>query len=144
MKIGFTGTRDGMTEAQMVAVENILRGFWRERAQVHHGCCVGADATFHETAQALGIVTVGHPAYPIGHEMRADLECDMMHDILPPLERNQAIVDLTDLIIATPFQDTEVQRSGTWATLRYSFRVNKARCIVTPDGSAVWQKLREE
>jgi len=38
----------------------------------------------------------------------------------PYLSRNRAIVDETEMLIATPAEFTEQQRSGTWSTVRYA------------------------
>lgn len=53
MRIGFTGTREGMSPAQVSSVREIL-----ERASpesVSHGDCVGADEDFDRISEDLRI-----------------------------------------------------------------------------------------
>jgi hypothetical protein len=133
MEIAFTGTREGMSQAQKLVVRNILSGFWAARGRVHHGCCIGADADFHAIARELGFFIIGHPAYEIGHPMRADLDCDELRNLLPPLDRNSVIIEESLILIATPLQ-AETTRSGTWSTIRKTRRPFMAHRIVFPDG----------
>jgi len=42
LRIGFTGTQRGMTEAQRAALKAVLTD--RSATQFHHGDCIGADA----------------------------------------------------------------------------------------------------
>ena len=62
---------------------------------------------------------------------------------LPPkdyLDRNHDIVDQTDLLIATPKENTEVLRSGTWATIRYAKKINKPTWIIETNGN-IWKGI---
>jgi hypothetical protein len=43
-----------------------------------------------------------------------------VHAVRPPLVRNKIIVDRSELLIATPFHEKEILRSGTWMTIRYA------------------------
>lgn len=48
MRIGFTGTREGMAPAQQGAVFAVLTRLRAEGAEwLHHGDCVGADTEAH-------------------------------------------------------------------------------------------------
>jgi hypothetical protein len=51
MKVGFTGTRKGMTPQQRVAFAELV--ITLRPTQAHHGDCVGADAEFHHGCKAL-------------------------------------------------------------------------------------------
>jgi predicted Rossmann fold nucleotide-binding protein DprA/Smf involved in DNA uptake len=51
---------------------------------------------------------------------------------LDPLVRNKVIVNISDVILATPFEDKEVMRSGTWSTIRYARKVGKTPIIILP------------
>ena len=135
MRVGFTGTREGMTDNQRSAF-----GLWvyaRGIAEFHHGACLGADE------HAVAIVddeAVPHPrivAHPgdwgpmvstsataVSAEVRA---------CRPHLERNRTIVDSCDLLTACP-RGPEEQRSGTWATIRYARKVGRKIVIFWPDG----------
>src|SRR5689334_75878 len=59
MRIGFTGTRHGMTPAQERTLHGMLAA--RQGAPLHHGDCIGADAQAHELASLLGHRVTIHP-----------------------------------------------------------------------------------
>jgi hypothetical protein len=129
MKIGFTGTSQGMTSKQKAIVRNLLLG----EEELHHGDCIGADAEVHEIANGFKILVVIHP--PTNPKARAFCEAaSETREPLPYLDRNHVIVDETDALVAAP-RGPEVQRSGTWATIRYALKQGKPVFIVLPDGS---------
>lgn len=135
MKIGFTGTRDGMTEAQKVTVKKILKGFRDAYPEFHHGDCVGADADAHEIAEKLRYHIVIHP--PTNNSLRAYCKGEdvSLLDLKPYLVRNKDIVKDTETLIATPNGFKEKQQSGTWSTVRFAQKQNKFILIVWPDGT---------
>lgn len=116
--VGFTGTQRGMSREQLQHLEGLLSDM-RELGYdtFHHGDCVGADAQAHDIAVALGYRVVIHP--PEISSKRAFKDgC-----VLPAKdyhERNHDIVDSSRLMIAAPDTNTEIVRSGTWATVRYA------------------------
>jgi hypothetical protein len=59
MRVGFTGTRRGMTDAQKDTVRGLLVRL--RPAECHHGYRVGADAEFHALAEETGALLVIHP-----------------------------------------------------------------------------------
>lgn len=134
MILGFTGTREGLSDAQKVAFEEYMLGL-TVLDEFHHGCCVGADGYagvwVYET-----ILTrcVGHPSdIKSMTDGEALARCHQIRDPLPPLKRNRNIVDACELLIACP-KGPEEQRSGTWATVRYARKVGKRVVIVWPNG----------
>jgi hypothetical protein len=138
MKIGFTGTRRGMTHQQDDALQHILEENWRKDLGVrewHDGDCIGADAEARDVVSTFpGVYIHSHPCNL--SNQRAYSECDVDYEELPPLVRNKIIVDSVDLMIATPGETTEQFRgSGTWATIRYARKTNTTLMIVWPDGS---------
>ena len=117
MKLGFTGTRDGMTDHQKLDLSFILKTWGVEG--IHHGDCVGADAEAHDMAKSMSLYVVIHP--PIDPKLRAwCVGADEMRDELPYIERNHAIVDETNFLFVAPRTEEETIRSGTWATKRYA------------------------
>jgi len=131
MKIGFTGTRQGISFEQRNELQRILRSKGTE--QFHHGDCFGADCEAHRIARRLLIPVVLHP--PSDEYQRAFCHgWDVARAPLPYLERNRAIVDETDELIACPVGFTEEWRSGTWATIRYATKRGKPVLIILPNG----------
>lgn len=133
MILGFTGSRHPLPAAQRARLALGLGRLLEAGAtDLHHGDCVGADATAHEPAVALGLRAVVHP--PTQDSLRAWCQGDETREPLPYLQRNRAIVDACDVLIACP-GGPEVQRSGTWSTVRYARKVGQRVVIVMPDGS---------
>lgn len=136
MNVGFTGTRKGMTAPQLASFRELIR-----RMQIsvfHDGLCEGADA------QAAASVAVHTKAKLVGHpcnlkRFHADQIVWDIHDEVrptyPPLERNRHIVAESKLLIATPEQDQEVTRSGTWSTIRHARKQGKEVIIIYPSGA---------
>lgn len=58
----------------------------------------------------------------------------------PYLERNQDIVRSTELLLATPENNVEQQRSGTWATIRFARKMNKSIIIIDTDGIVMCER----
>lgn len=103
MRIGFTGTRRGMSIRQLAQFRSFL-SFIRV-TEFHHGMAEGADlqaemAILEELVDAFRV-----HRHPAGND---------------PLARNRVIVQKSDVLIAAPFENHEIVRSGTWATVRYA------------------------
>lgn len=132
MQVGFTGTQRGMTIHQLRAVRKLLRD---RVTRGRHGMCIGSDEQFHSMCLGMHIPVIGHP--PIDTSKMMQFNPREFVRILPQdeyLRRNHAIVDASDIMIATPYEHHERLRSGTWATIRYAVKVGKPRYIVLPDG----------
>lgn len=126
MKVGFTGTRKGMSPRQRRQLAAILHAV----TEIHHGDCVGADEQAHELAVEAGIRRVVHP--PSNPGKRAWCGIDDGSTVLPAkpyLARNRDIVDACDVLMAAPYGPEEV-RSGTWSTVRYARKIGKATRIL--------------
>lgn len=145
MKVGFTGTQRGMTEAQMDRLEIIAarmrdvrldeNGMLREGREINwfiHGMCWGADTEAANIFKAYDFKTIG---YPGTEQQSRSQNVDILKDVKPFLTRNKDIVNGSDILIACPGELTEVLRSGTWATYRYASKIPKPIAIVFPDGS---------
>jgi len=135
--IGFTGTRKGMTAEQKNSVTRILSRYAAKYGNlVGHGDCVGADADFDEIAERSGCVRHLFPSNlekTRAHcERRGAIEISLP---APPLTRNVWILDRSFVLIATPRENVEVLRSGTWATIRLARKSNVRLLIVLPGGN---------
>lgn len=141
MRIGFTGTRHGMTDVQLQAFDEWLCS-QPDVSEFHHGDCVGADDEaandIHEIAHGEDpgppIKVVCHP--PVDESHRANNS--HYDEVLPPLThfaRNRAIVDGTDILVACPGSMEEQQFGGTWYTIRYARKKDKPIVIVWPNGT---------
>lgn len=139
MRIGFSGTRDGMSVRQWLAVCH-----WLKRAaldgveECHHGACVGADAEFILALLEHAYAEIhAHPSNLKGMtDSRALEDSDVVHDPLPPLDRNRVIVESSDVLLATPKgTEKEFFKSGTWASVRYARKAGKRVVIVWRDGT---------
>jgi hypothetical protein len=131
MKIGMTGSRDGITKEAQVILKNFLKS--NDIEEAHHGDCIGADTKFHNEVAALNIKIIIHP--PDNNAMRSFCKGNTIKPSRPYLTRNHNIVDETDTLIAFPSTKEEIVRSGTWSTIRYARKQNKKIFIVFPDGS---------
>jgi len=120
MKIGFTGSRFGMTSRQCQELRSILSQ--SDVFEFHHGLCKGADEQAHEIALTRGLFIIGHP--PILRSQRVVCKCNEIRLARTYIERNRDIVKETDLLVVAPHKP-EYLRSGTWATKRYAERIGK-------------------
>ncbi len=126
MIVGFTGTQLGMSQKQRDALRKLLTRLGPR--ELHHGDCIGADAEANEIAIDLGIRTIGHP--PKNPKKRAYCECNMWYAPKEYIQRNHLMVDMCDHIIVAPKSDTQIIRSGTWATYRYAIKHERPTTIL--------------
>ena len=120
MKIGFTGTRKGMSGLQKEQLAYILALFVRGditrkllMTEFHHGDCPdGADQEADEIARGFMCYRIYRywPEKPTPKAL---------------LARDRKIAELCDVLIAAPETDRERMRSGTWATVRYARKARK-------------------
>ena len=59
VKIGFTGTRNGMNKEQIKELENIIKS--KQLDEFHHGMCVGSDQQAHDVVKKEKIKIVRQP-----------------------------------------------------------------------------------
>ncbi len=132
MIIGFTGTRKGITIQQFQAISFIFDD--SAPFEFHHGDCIGADQQAGDLAKLHGCNwLVIHP--PTQSKYRAYCAGDVMLPEKPYIVRDHDIVDACQMMLATPKGFKEELRSGTWATIRYSKKIERNITIVFPDGS---------
>lgn len=134
MILGITGTRHGMSPAQVRAFDRNVVPILSRVRQFHHGCCVGADYDAHrrvyQYAQdqrehvppARCVRIHAHPPTVHLYQMpREDIaRADVVHPDQPYHQRNMAIVDACDVLIVVPVEAEEQARGGTWWTYRYA------------------------
>lgn len=140
MNIGFTGTQIGLTAAQGRTLFSILQGLRDDLGyrEFHHGDCIGADEQAHHIARNLGLKIVIHP--PLYGKKRAYCKGDFCHEPMEYLERNQEIVNESNILVATPKEDTEQLRSGTWSTVRRAKKKGIHVIIIKPNGEMeIWK-----
>lgn len=140
-KIGFTGSRRGMTKVQKEKIKELFASY--DSFELHHGDCVGADDEAHNIARKMEMAAeitfvkiVVHP--PSDNKLRAYTIGDTLKGTKPYLNRNRDIVDETDFLIAFPNGHEgqgKNKRSGTWYTIRYARSVNKPVTIVYQNGN---------
>jgi hypothetical protein len=143
MIVGFTGTRQGMTDEQLVKFGLILPD---AMMVFKHGAAIGADE------QAAACVRGKSPkthitAYPSNIGSQTSEEAIAISDtVLPPdqpLKRNRDIIEMSDVLIAAPAGMTEELRSGTWATVRLARRIRQRIIFVWPDGTSITENNRD-
>ena len=141
IRIGFTGTRDGMTAAQMVAVHDYLAyvqtvNDWDdiERYEWHHGDCMGSDAQSHVIATVLRCWTVAHP--PVNARWRAWCKASEIREPKAYLPRDWDIAEEPRELVATPKDFSPQSRlSGTWTTIGYAVQLGRPAQVCLPDGT---------
>jgi len=143
MKVGFTGSRHGMTEQQQEEFAKMIRTLLENMTEFHHGDCVGADQEAHNTVvfnsslfDRPPVMMCLHPG-PDDSPYRAWCTGGLIKQAMPKpyLDRNRDIVESVDFMIATPNSMEERKRGGTWYTIRYSKERKVDLCIIFPDGT---------
>jgi hypothetical protein len=132
IRLGFTGTRDGMTQHQRERLQRILDEHGWRIIEAHHGDCIGADEEFHDlVAATLGVdILWVHP--PLVSKYRAFKQSPHILPARGYLERDRDIVDMTDALIATPKTKLRAPRSGTWYTIEYADAMHHPRLVLEP------------
>lgn len=144
MKIGVTGTREGMTGNQCSAFYNILCEIPDAVESFHHGDCIGADDDAANIVSDLrmedelgGWKIVCHP--PVDETHRAfNPHSAEIREPKTMFARNRDIVNETDLLIACPqYMDpiTKDTKGGTAYTVNFARKCGKPVWIVRPDGT---------
>lgn len=124
MKIGITGTREGMNEHQFELLQQYLTLHYCEGAEFHHGDCVGVDAEAAMLAKDIGYRIISHPGPTVG-DLRAFVECDESREPASHFKRNRTIVETCDCLIVVPLQNSWQPHGGTWYTHDYAKKTNK-------------------
>lgn len=143
VKVGFTGTRRGMTPMQAAAVSGILlriSTLCYNKPQFHHGACIGADEEAARIAKNAGFATIAHPGDD--PRFRTEFVSDWTLEEKDNILRNKNIVKLVDSMIATPSGTDEIRRgSGTWQVIGYTRMLYKPLYFVTPLGEVLKERF---
>jgi hypothetical protein len=135
IKLGVTGTREGMNETQRAHLSQFLTEHRHTISELHHGDCAGVDAEVATLVTEMGIRTVCHP--PRSDHLRAFHASNEYREPKGYLARDRQIVEDSDLLLVVPLQDTPQQRGGTWYTYSYAKQVGRPFIVFYPDGRIV-------
>lgn len=138
MRLGFTGSREGMTPHQVDGVMNFITEYENNITEVHHGDCVGADEEFDALciAHLPNAKRCIHP--PRDPKLRAWCQATGATTYEPAEYhmRNRTIVKMSDRLLCTPRRQ---QGGGTWYTIYYAREWGVPAHIFFPDGQEeVW------
>jgi hypothetical protein len=144
MKIGFTGTRKGMSDRQKEALKQLLYhiSLVEDEHIFIHGGCHGADQEadnivleFRYSEAPFRIIV--HPGDDSQYKkwIKRDNE-EENREVLNPkpyLVRNKEIVNSSEILLVAPLSIVErLTGSGTWMTRRYALKVEKPVIILDP------------
>ncbi len=138
VKIGFTGTRKGLTEKQRRVLTSQLRYALQSKnmpLSFLHGGCIGADEQAAMIAGNLGYDLIEFPsdlAY-----MRTRLVSHETRSVKAPLARNDDIIEECDRLYACPkemYEPNPGRGQGTWTTIRHARKANRRTIIIWPNG----------
>lgn len=152
MKIFFTGTQSGMTKYQKEELGSLL--VLLKCSEFSHGDCIGADKEANEIAFDSGIkvFTIFPPVKPLKRAWCFNEEKVLNNNNLQwntltykgqeikvrwmprdeYINRNRHGVDNCAWVVAAPKEHTISIRSGTWATIRYAWKVRKDKITIIP------------
>ena len=130
MKVGITGTREGMNQKQAKQVYEFLSQF-PAGTEFHHGDCKGVDCQAALIAKNLNFKIVCHP--PLSSEMQGFFGGDEVREKLGYLARDRNVVDETDTLIVVPLHDEWQPKGGTWYTHDYAIKKGKPVTIFYPN-----------
>jgi len=148
MKLGVTGTLHGTTKIQYDNMRLFFLINGKYITELHHGSSIGVDIEAHNlTTPVKSIDRVIYPS-TVG-STRVDIPTidlrteDVTHPEKDSLERNKDIVDNSEWLLAFPRDMNEVEKSGTWSTVRYARKLDKLISIYWPDGTVTREEPDE-
>lgn len=119
MKVGVTGTREGLSPAQKGALQIELQRLHEEgMVEFHHGGCIGVDT------EAASFVQEEFKIVPVKHQGQAGTF----------LKRNREIVNSVDLLLVCPRGMQHESTGGTWYTHDYALKRGILIVIIWPNG----------
>jgi len=136
MKVGFTGSRKGLSKEQNAKLLKWMAENVKDVTDFHHGDCIGADSEAHNALLFGRQFCKDHEVFihihpPLNQTLSARRNGDIVYPAKGYLERNQDIVNACDLLIAAPAGlEGDCLRSGTWATVRIARKLKKKILIL--------------
>lgn len=141
MTIGFTGSRNGMTDEQKEQVSNTIDMLLKQTlkgSSAIDGRCVGSDADFNDIATEKGLYTIGIGGYsaknPDDLSYRNDNVYNVYRTSMTHFARNREIVNASDVMIATPLSFNFDINGGTNYTIKFAQQVKKPIYVISPEG----------
>ncbi len=133
MRYGFTGSSTKTLPPQRASFTSWVSAHASDFAGFDHGDCIEADEFAHHIVREFTAarITIHQPE---SDAKRAFCGGDEYRDPLPYLDRNKALVDASQALLAMPHGEEEL-RSGTWSTIRYAHKRGKPVIIFWPDGA---------
>lgn len=145
--VGFSSTVHKLFDAQCAGIERFFQNLLEQAQKPFsmignkpvsqivglHGDGQGGDVQFHEICEKFGIVVKIAPHAT--QKKRAKLKAEAIEKPTPFRERNKNLAVQSDILIACPMQMEEIQRCGTWATVRYMQNEKKPVYLILPDGT---------
>jgi hypothetical protein len=138
---GMTGTLEGATQAQLKAMLNVMSDMglpFEDSFYWHFGDAIGADEDAFiavSNEYPFQVITVAHPGLNLKGKQRAFCKATVIREPMENLARNARIAYCAHLgLFALPRTQSEILRSGTWATIRTAGKLKRPTFIITPDG----------
>lgn len=142
--LAFTATRKGITLEQIQSAHEIVSV--EEPTKFLHGCAEGGDRQLHDVATPGRRELCPSRKEQFRWALDNVVEGDEIRDIPtgknPEITRNRRMVDRASVLVACPESATEIQRSGTWATIRYARTLGRRIAIISPNGDVSWTPAR--
>lgn len=137
MIIGITGTRHGLTDAQIDTAMRMVKENAHRITNWHQGGCVGAD---WQVSTLLWIFTdATQEVWPglVNDKWKydwSDFDRTLVHEDRKPLVRNEIIVNSVNWLWAFPDKYPDPGRGGTWHTIRHADKRAVNYDVIDPDG----------
>ena len=140
MKLGFTGSRRGMTAAQAATFKRLIS---EENVTLFvHGDCVGADAEAHDMIEAIKpeVNIVVAPSLNASLRAWCKPRTGVLCEARASVDRNRAIAIMCDELIAVPRKRLVpdggfIPQSGTQQTIEFAQDNGRPVIIINEDGS---------
>lgn len=145
--IGFTGTRRGLTPAQLDTFHQLVGEI--QPREFHHGSCLGADedaalsVSFRSDIRTDIMAWPGKPASGGANEFLSQRAIEASNYVMREMThfaRNREIVKAATHVIGCPWQASRPPKGtggGTWYTLEQGEKAGKVVIVIWPDGTTL-------